>query len=285
MLSLERLETLDAGLTRIARQTVEHVVVHLTDSTADTNERVHETRKRLKEIRAVLRLGRFGLDGDFGALNGAFRDAARQLASAREADALVAMAKSLHGTTRDPLERRALTRVARLLAEDQPAASLPAIDFPVVTFAAHGTRWFERGLRRTYRGGRRAFRRARRERTAAAIHEWRKRVKDLWYETQIVAPAWPEVLDARVEMLHDLSRLLGDHHDVWALESHVAEHRRRFGKITAQRMAVVAALRLAEIEAAIFEKGAFAYAESPRAWSESIVAYWRAWSSPSECGA
>jgi hypothetical protein len=283
MLSLQRHETLDAGLTRIARETVERAVAHLADVTADTATRVHETRKRFKEIRAVLRLGRFGLDGDFSGLNLAFRDTARELASAREADALVAMARSLRGTTKDPLERRALTRVARLIdrpAEDVDLADLAA-RLPAITFNAHGTRWFERGLRRTYRSGRRAFREARAAPNAAAIHEWRKRVKDLWYEAQIVAPAWPEVLNARVEMLHDLSRLLGDHHDVWALDAHVAENRRRFGKVTARRIAAVAERRLVEIERAIFEKGAFAYAESPRSWSKSIVAYWRAWSAPS----
>ena len=99
--------------------------------------------------------------------------------------------------------------------------------------------------------------------------------------TEIVAPVWPEVLNARVEMLHDLSRLLGDHHDIWALHAHVAENRRRFGKVTIRRIAAVAERRLVEIERAIFEKGAFAYAESPRGWSESILAYWRAWNAPS----
>ena len=278
MLSLERQENLDAGLTRIARQTIDRAILHLTDSTMDTAARVHETRKRFKEIRAVLRLGRFGLDGDFAALNVAFRDAARQLASTREADALVAMARSLRRATRDPLERRALTRVARILVAGQTPADPPEVpQLPAVSFAAHDTQWLERGLRRTYRDGRRAFRESRAAPNAAAIHEWRKRVKDLWYETQIVAPAWPEVMDARAGMLHDLSRLLGDHHDVWALNAHVAENRRRFGKLTVRRIAVIAARRIAEIESVIFEKGAFAYAESPRSWSESIVAYWRAW--------
>src|SRR5258706_196550 len=121
MLSLQRHETLDVGLTRIARETVGQAVGHLTDSTVDIATRVHETRKRLKEIRAVLRLGRFGLDGDFSGLNIALRDTARDLASAREADALVAMARSLRGMTRDPLERRALTRVARILAAAESA--------------------------------------------------------------------------------------------------------------------------------------------------------------------
>src|SRR5438876_5728391 len=124
MLSLQRHETLDAGLTRIARQTIDRAAGHLADSNTDTATRVHEARKRFKEIRAILRLGRFGLDGDFSELNVAFRDTARELASAREADALVAMAKSLRGMTKDPLERRALTRVARILAAGESAGAV-----------------------------------------------------------------------------------------------------------------------------------------------------------------
>ena len=65
-----------------------------------------------------------------------------------------------------------------------------------------------------------------------------------------------------------------DAHNAALLEkmnAHVVENRRRFGRITTRRMNAIAERRLAEIEQAVFEKGAFAYAESPRAWSESIV--------------
>ena len=275
-----RHETLDRGLTRIAGEAIEGAVGHLTDSTADAVTRVHEIRKRCKEVRAVLRLGKYGLDGDYGVLNAAFRDVGRELASTRESDALLSIMKSLRAATRDPLEWRALTHVSRLLAAHPPAE----IDFaalakrlPSVSFAADGAGWFKRGLRRLYRNGRRALRDAQAAPNAAAIHEWRKRVKDLWYATQIVAPAWPEMLDARVELLHDLSRLLGDHHDVWALDAHVAENRARFGRITALRIAAVAERRLAEIESEIFEKGEIAYAERPRDWAQTIVDAWRAW--------
>ena len=278
MLSLERHESLDDGLTRIARLAIDLARGHLSDSAGDTATAVHEARKRFKEIRAVLRLGRYGLDGDFKTLNVAFRDTARALAPAREAAALAAMAKRLRARTRDPLERRALTRVARLLREDSgDRRGGLSSTLPDVSFSARGTQWFERGLCRVYRDGRRAFRQARDLRTAAAIHEWRKRVKDLWYVTEIVAPAWPAVMDPRAAMLHDLSRLLGDHHDVWTLNELVAQQRRRFGRFTVRRIAAIAARRLAEIEPAAFAQGALAYADSPRGWSGSVVAYWRAW--------
>ena len=259
-------------LTRIARERIGRAVAHLSDETADTATRVHEARKRFKEIRAILRLGRFGLDGDFAALNVAFRDAARALAATREYDALAGMAKTLRRAAHDPLERRALTRVARVLgAVPAPPIDIQSPSLPSITFAAPGADWIARGLRKTYRDGRRAFREARAQRTATAIHEWRKRVKDLWYEMQIVAPS-----SARVAVLHELSRLLGDHHDVVELAAHVAANRRLFGKVTVQRIAVIAARRLAEIEHAAFDKGGFLYAAPARAWvdDDMIRAAW-----------
>jgi CHAD domain-containing protein len=275
VLSLRRDETTGGGLTRVARETIDLAIAHLTDSRPD----VHEARKRLKETRAVLRLGRFTLEGDFASLNVRFRDAARQLAATREADALLEIVEALRPFARDPLEKRALTRVRRILSEDREQVPEPdrlaiaaqlAIARDELSFAEGS---FGRGLRRTYRDGRRWLRAARKERTPESIHEWRKRVKDLWYHAQILAPVWPELMSAHTALLRDLSRLLGDHHDVCALAAVV----RRFGPKTSERIAALTERRRLEIETAIFEKGAFVYADPPRAWSDRMVRYWRAW--------
>lgn len=278
MLSLRRDETTGGGLTRIARETIDLAIAHLTDSKPD----VHEARKRFKETRAVLRLGRFTLDGDFGSLNRRFRDAARQLAAMREADALIEIADALRPFAGDPLEKRALTRVKRILSEDREQVSEPdhldlaaqlAVARDELSFAEGS---FARGLRRTYFDGRRWFRAALDQRTPESIHEWRKRVKDLWYHAQILAPVWPELMSAHTALLHDLSRLLGDHHDVCALAA-IAGDRRRFGPKTSERLAALTERRRIEIETAIFEKGSFVYAERPRAWSDRMLRYWHAW--------
>ena len=284
MLSLQRQEGIGDGLTRIARETVDRASEHLADSKMDMATRVHETRKRFKEIRAVLRLGRFAPRIDFKAKNRWFRDAARDLATMREADALIAILGALHGTARDRAERTALTRVGKMLTADRDAVPPgPANDIAERlstmrdTLTFEGWRWFEPGLRRAYRDGRRAFRAARRAHTPAAIHEWRKRVKDLWYHAQIVAPAWPELMNAHAAMLHELSRLLGEHHDLSALAAMIGEQRLRFGPKTSQRIESVIERRRAEIEASIFRIGPFVFTERPNGWSRRIVRYWRAW--------
>jgi CHAD domain-containing protein len=276
VLSLRREETASSGLTRIARETIDLAIAHLTDSTPD----IHEARKRFKEVRAVLRLGRFTLNGDFASVNRRLRDTAHELAATREADALIEIVEALRDSVKDPVEKRALTRVRRILGEDRVAepdhlglaAQLAGLR-DEISFAEGS---FARGLRRTYRDGRRLFRAARKQGDAESIHEWRKRVKDLWYHAQILAPVWPDLMDAHTTLLHELSRLLGDHHDICALTTVVADAH-RFGTKTSECIAALVERRRIEIETAIFEKGAFAYAERAGAWSNRIIRYWRAW--------
>jgi CHAD domain-containing protein len=279
MLSLETGETIGGGLTRIARATLDHAVEHLAESPAD----IHNARKRLKELRAILRLGRYALGTRFQESDHAFRDAGRELASRRDADARLATLESLREVARDRPERLALSRTRRILAADpveatdiagvtqQIAAARTALVFD------GGPESLDRGLRRAYRNGRRDARAARLAQTPAAIHAWRKEVKYLWYQTQILEPVWPQAVKPYIEALDDLSHLLGEHHDLFVLAALINVERRRFGGKTAQRIDAVVARRVEEIEPAAFRIGALVYAEAPRGWSGRLVRYWRAW--------
>jgi CHAD domain-containing protein len=135
----------------------------------------------------------------------------------------------------------------------------------------------EHGLRRTYSAGRRQARTARSEQTPAAIHAWRKQVKYLWYQSQVLEPVWPTALKPHIAALDDLSHLLGAHHDLFALTTLIQNDRKRFGQTTALRVAVVATRRIEEIEPDAFRIGTLVFAEAPRGWSERLVQYWRAW--------
>lgn len=74
---------------------------------------------------------------------------------------------------------------------------------------AHGR--IDAGLERSYRRGRDGFRSLGDEPSAFALHEWRKRVKDLWYQLRLLPPVWPAVLKgpgAAAAELADLSDAL-----------------------------------------------------------------------------
>jgi len=82
-----------------------------------------------------------------------------------------------------------------------------------------------RGLSRAYRQGREAFVEADVDPTTERLHDWRKRVKDLWYQQRLLSEAWPEVFAVQAEEAHRLSELLGDDHDLGVLADRLTAER------------------------------------------------------------
>ncbi len=82
------------------------------------------------------------------------------------------------------------------------------------------------GLEREYRRGRGALRAVRKDPSAEAVHQWRKRVKDLWYHLRLLQGVWPATMGAAADEAHALSDLLGDHHDLSVLIDERASRRR-----------------------------------------------------------
>ena len=82
----------------------------------------------------------------------------------------------------------------------------------------------EPGLRRMYRGGRREWRAMQKGASVEGLHEWRKRVKEFWYDHELLKPLWKPVMKAVGDEAHDLSDLLGDDHDLAVLLDWARNH-------------------------------------------------------------
>jgi CHAD domain-containing protein len=109
---------------------------------------------------------------------------------------------------------------------------------------------------------------------AETVHEWRKRVKDLWYQLRLVRKAWPDQLDPLAEDAHALADQLGDHHDLTVLAADLA------GREELAESGVLAALierRQSELLDAALKLGARLYAEKPKAFERRLGSYWAAW--------
>ena len=50
------------------------------------------------------------------------------------------------------------------------------------------------GLTETRTRARTAMRTARDARSDEALHDWRKRAKDVWYQTRLLHPVWPDLM-------------------------------------------------------------------------------------------
>src|SRR5436190_833309 len=118
--AIEHDETTGAAIARIVREQIARAREQLTDRKAPVEKRVHDARKRFKEIRAVLRLAREPFGAQFDVENAWYRDAGHTLAGARDADAVLEALEKLAKIT--PLPGATLRRTRRLLKKRRPSA-------------------------------------------------------------------------------------------------------------------------------------------------------------------
>ncbi len=266
-------ESVDAAVRRIMHEQIVRAREQLTDQSATREKRVHNARKRFKEIRALLRLVREPLGDRFGVENASFRDAGRGLAAIRDADAVVealeklelphAVHKRLHRrliAKRKPVNLDALiaNAVRQLDLAQRRIATWPQLPDSFDTIA--------QGLRRTYRDGRRALERAH---SPAELHEWRKQVKTHWYHAQLLENVRPESMKEYSDVLDDLSHLLGDHHDLHVLRESVNGAGRDVVETIGIRQSI--------LEQQAHAIGERVYAGRPRDFVARIGKLWSAW--------
>jgi CHAD domain-containing protein len=276
-------ETLPEGMARVARGRIRHALGQLDDGD-DPDKAVHEARKDMKKLRAVLRLTRPELgDKAYRRENARFREVARRLSGVRDAramlDALEALKEhGLHEATAARV-RRELEEHKDSLARDREAVKtavgeLESARGDVADWPLERDGWdaIEPGLRRVYKQGRDRMRAAEREPTSEALHDWRKRVKDLWYHLALLRETWPAVMGPESDEAHALSQKLGDDHDLAVLwDFAVAKD------LASERLRKAIETRRKELQKESFALGRRLYAERPRTFTARLASYWDAW--------
>ena len=158
-------------------------------------------------------------------------DAARQFAAIRDAQVilptieLLAPTESARGLRHEQADSAAQA-IAALVTDDAPIRRARK---RIAKAERLAFRWdiddrfasFEEGLSITYRGGRRGLRAATANTTDEAIHEWRKRVKDLWYQLRLLEQIAPSTLTPLIAQLDDLGESLGVDHDLAVAATHL----------------------------------------------------------------
>jgi CYTH domain-containing protein/CHAD domain-containing protein len=253
-------------------------------------EAIHGARKDLKKARAALRLVRDELgEKTFKRENRALRDAGRLLSESRDAEVKLATLDALVEDREDaPAEAAALWREALVADRDrivgggeQTEAAIAAIE----EVAGRASEWpIERrgwkllapGLDTAYREGREAFEGLGRPADFEAVHELRKRGKDLWYQVRLLRDAWEPVLGATAEEIHAFTDLLGDHHDLALLAADLAE-RSQIDPAQRETLKLLIEARQDALLDRARGAGARIYAEKPKAFIRRLRAYWHTW--------
>jgi len=97
------------------------------------------------------------------------------------------------------------------------------------------------------------------------LHEWRKRVKDLRYQLQILSPASPETILPLVAKTQLLGEQLGDAHDLAMLEA--AARHAGFGRREVNSVSRLVQARRKKLQAEAFRHGREIYGSKPSAFA------------------
>jgi galactose mutarotase-like enzyme/CHAD domain-containing protein len=232
---------------RVARGRVESAVKSLRQgSREDRATAIHTARKDMKKMRSVLRLVREELGSKtYSQENRRYRDAARLLSATRDSEVLAGTLDSVLGDypeegppveslVRD-LNQRRLTassqgdsEVGKDLAEAAERIEAGGRRIPEWRLESSGWQLFEPGLKRCYTAGRRDLKKVQKQLRhdrlpeSEVMHDFRKRVKDLWYATRLLREAWPAGLEGPQEEASRLADLLGDYNDLSVLLDEIA---------------------------------------------------------------
>jgi CYTH domain-containing protein/CHAD domain-containing protein len=283
-------ESAPEGLQRVAATRARKARRKLEDVESEGAVAIHGARKDLKKLRAVLRLVRERLgEKPYRAQNRRFRDAGRLLSDSRDAEVKVETLDDLEGRFgadfpaaatehwRRDLERERYAAAADAeLAErvERAAAEIDAGRDELAAWDLGKDSWklVAPGLLKAYAEGRGALAGVGDDPSEEAVHEWRKRAKDLWYQLRILRELWPEVLGETADQAHDLADLLGDHHDLAVLAADLETR----DTTEPEAIAALVALRQEELLAGAVSIGERLYAEKPKAFGKRIEAYWKA---------
>jgi hypothetical protein len=243
---------------RSLRNVVEHelnrAVCQILAAGRKNPDGIHEVRKSLKKVRAVLRLVRTDLGKKrYRAQNRLARDTARRLSVRRDDEVLFDTferlteplsdnEKSLLRSVQDQLTDRK-NAARRLLFFDRirSLAGLLCLRRRIRKWPAVTKRSVSKGWKNEFKKARTTWQIVEQNSDPLQVHEWRKRVKIHAYHVLLLAASDSK---KRRDLLHELSDLLGRFHDLTVFREQLSFQPPAFG--TAFQVSMLDSLAEAE---------------------------------------
>lgn len=292
----ERDESVTAGVRRIAREELDEVVAQLSHSQSkNRDEAIHEARKSVKKVRALLRLVQPEMGDAYQEETGILRDAGRKLSELRDASSVIESLEKLQQGYPDELrrpvfdsvrrgllnqkkereKREDVTSVLHKIATELKAAGKRAKRWPLAT---DGFPALESGLEKMFRKSRAAFSKAQKRPTAENYHEWRKRLKDHWYHIRVLESTWTEVMQGYEAALKDVETWIGEDHNLVLLRQLLTAGPQSFGgEKSAEPVIALSDKEQKRLRDNAESVGRRIYQEKPRNLVRRIRQLWKEW--------
>lgn len=293
--SFKRSESVARGLKRIVTEELTTAIEQLKQYENASEEAVHEARKSIKKVRALLRLMRPVFDSDFAKENNRLRDIGRKLSEIRDAYALIETFDYLNANYRDELGDLSLTNLRQTLVDQRQAQTeefdgahqIPLLIEGLQHICKQANTWpyksanidlLAKGIATSLRCGLDQFYEVYDHPLPEIYHEWRKRTKDLCYQLTLLKKAWPDVFEGYLKSAKTLEKLLGMDHNLVVLRNSLLKESNLLGPDEErQQLLPIIDMDQKALRRKAKKLGARLYSEKPKQWIRRINWSWDAW--------
>jgi hypothetical protein len=252
---------------------------------------IHHARRRVKKIRAVIRLARPALGSEFRPLDRRLRRTVRLLAPVADGQGVVHALDELADKYREDFPPPVFETIRAGLVEREARADRKAKVERVLQRVSETLqkerrqigRWRLRGggFRRIAAGLEASFRRSKKAMAAAAehptadnYHYWRRRVKDHWFHVRLIAVRCGNRLRAYERRLEALDEVLGEYHNFALLHAILGGDPFVSRQETARRLRLIRRYQ-SELRHRAQALGTRLYSERPGHFVRRVQALWR----------
>ena len=261
-------------------------VERLTSDASD--EAIHDARKRIKKVRAVLHLAGSDLTDDRALKH--LRRGSHALSPLRDMDAMIEAARTLRPsrragqTTLAGVINRQLTAEKTRLNTTARRHAVRAETARVLDRLRRDARdwhWkhiddarLAKAIKRCYKRARNAMNDARTERQEERFHNWRKRVKTLWYGLRLLEDRAPR-LRRSIADLKRLETWLGDDHNLIVLQEHFTSATSKSGPRLRVDVALLTDRQHRELRRKALALGSRLLAPPPKIFAQRLRRMWQ----------
>ena len=278
-------KSISRELKRIARKQLGRTSQELIHD--DSDEAVHEGRKSVKKVEAVLNLvdqvGFVPSRKDRQRL----RSTRRALSALRDADVMLETFDKLRSRVTGRISEHTWAMIRAHLVRDQSKIADQARNEERIVRVANKLRKTRRSakhwsfprversdlpaiLRHSYRASRKAMKKAEIRWRAADFHAWRKSVKSLWYQLRLIEPL-ASGLSAEINDFKKLETALGEEHNLTVLRSKLASDTRlRHVAAEIDKLSLKAAADQERRRRAVLGLGKRLHAASPKRFAKDL---------------
>ncbi len=252
---------------------------------------IHRARRRVKKIRAVIRLVRPTLGRSFRPINKRLRETIDLLAPVADGQGVVEALDRLTDRYRDDFAAETMSSFRAGLVEREARADRQAKVDHVLQRVSEalraeregvkkwrlkgaGFRPLGRALRASCREARTAMRAAIDHPTTDNFHVWRRRVKDHWFHVRLIEARCGNRLVSYERRLEALDDCLGEYHNFALLRAIVMSETEVPRQEAARRMRIIRKYQ-GELRRKAYSLGARIYTEKPRHFVRRVHALWR----------